>query len=54
MRTVAEYRQNAEECRILAKGLTKPDDKEVLEQMAHTWDMLAKQRERELARADHA
>jgi hypothetical protein len=52
MRTVAEYRHNAEECRNLAKLLSKPEDKEILEQMARTWDGLAKQRERDLAGSD--
>jgi hypothetical protein len=44
MRTVAEYLQNAEECRNLAKLLTT-EEKEALEQMAQTWEKLAKQRE---------
>jgi hypothetical protein len=48
MRTVAEYRHNAEECRNLAKLLTKAEHKEALDQMAQTWEKLAAQRERDL------
>jgi hypothetical protein len=48
MRAVAEYRQNAEECRNLARLLTRPEDKAALEQMAQLWDRLADQREHDL------
>lgn len=48
MRIVAEYRRNAEECRKLAKLLTKAEDKRALEQMAETWEKLAVLRERDL------
>jgi hypothetical protein len=45
MRTVEEYRQFAEDCRKLAKTLTKPDDKRAMELMATAWDKVADQRE---------
>jgi hypothetical protein len=48
MRTVVEYQHNADECRVLARQMTKPEDKTVLEQMAQMWEKLAKQREREV------
>ena len=53
MCTVAEYWHNAEECRKLAKLLTKADDKEALEHMAQVWEKLANQHERNLALAPH-
>ena len=50
MRTVAEYRKFAEECRRLARTLTKPDERDALAVMAATWEKLAKKREAELAK----
>jgi hypothetical protein len=52
LRTVNEYRNNAEECRKLAKLMSRPDDRKTLEQMALTWEKLAKDRERELQTDD--
>jgi hypothetical protein len=48
MDTVAEYRQNATECRKLSQLASKLEDKEALEQLAQTWEKLAASREREL------
>jgi hypothetical protein len=48
MRTVVEYRQNAQECRRLAELMAKPADRRALELMAKAWDKLAKARVREL------
>jgi len=48
MRSVVEYQHNADECRVLARQMTKPEDKTVLEHMAQMWENLAKQREREV------
>jgi hypothetical protein len=50
MKTVAEYRQNAEYCREIAKRMPRPEDKEALERMAKAWDAMAAARERRLAR----
>jgi len=48
MRTVAEFRKPAEECRMLAKKLTREDDKKAMELMANAWEKVANDREREL------
>jgi hypothetical protein len=48
MRTVAEFRKHAEECRELAKRLTREDDKKAMELMALAWEKAADAREREL------
>ena len=48
MRTVIEYRANAEECRKLAKLMAKLEDKQTLENLAQAWEKLAKQRESDL------
>lgn len=45
MKTVAEYRQNAADCRALAKKMQREEDRETLEHMAQTWDKLARSRE---------
>jgi hypothetical protein len=45
MRTVAEYRQFAKDCRTLAATLTNPTDKHGMELMATAWDKVANQRE---------
>jgi hypothetical protein len=52
MRAAHEYRKNAEECRKLANLMSRPDDRKALEQMALTWEKLAKDRERELQTDD--
>jgi hypothetical protein len=48
MRTVAEFRKHAEECREMARKLTREDDKKALELMAKAWEKAANAREREL------
>ena len=48
MRTVAEFRKHAEECRQLAKKLTLEDDKKAMVLMAAVWEKVANDREREL------
>jgi hypothetical protein len=52
MRTVNEYSNSAEECRKLAKLMARPDDRKALEQMALTWEKLAKDRELDLQTDD--
>ena len=44
MRKASEYRQHAEECRALAKGLREGEQREQLLNMAETWDKLAAER----------
>jgi hypothetical protein len=41
MRIVSEYRQRAEESRKLAKLAASPEDRNLFEDMAQKWDMLA-------------
>jgi hypothetical protein len=48
MRSVADYRRFARECRRLAAALTEPSDKRALELMATGWDKAAAQREARL------
>ncbi|WP_210381561.1 hypothetical protein, partial [Microvirga zambiensis] len=46
MKTAAEYRKHAEECRVLAKQVPEGEHRNQLLEMARTWDNLAKDRER--------
>lgn len=46
MKTAAEYRKHAEECRILAKQLPEGEQRDQLLEMARTWDDLARDRAR--------
>jgi hypothetical protein len=50
MRRVAEYQRFAEDCRTLARSLRKPEHRQQLEDMATAWEMLALEREAQLAR----
>jgi hypothetical protein len=45
MKSVAEYRDLAEECRKLAAKLPDPKDKRALKQIATAWDTVATERE---------
>ncbi len=47
MEKVLQYAQFAKECRTLAANLTNPDYKRVLEIMAHAWEAVAKERQRQ-------
>jgi hypothetical protein len=51
VKTVAEYRKFAEDCRELAAKLNTPDDKRAQELMAAAWDKVANQREVQLGKA---
>ncbi len=48
MRSVQEYRQNAADCRALAKNMQRPEDRARLIEMPNTWDRLASSREGKL------
>ncbi len=48
MKTVAEYRKFAEDCRQLAAKLTNSDDKRAVLLMATAWDKIASDREAHL------
>ena len=45
MKTAAEYRKHADECRVLAKQMPEGEQRNQLLEMARTWDNLAKERE---------
>ena len=45
MKTCDEYLRHADECDALVRKATSPDQREMIEQMAGTWRMLAAQRE---------
>ena len=45
MRTIEEYRVNAERCRALAKLAVNLEEKTVLEELARAWERLAGLRE---------
>jgi len=49
VRRVDEYRKFADDCRQLALRLRKPEHRHQLEQMATAWEMLALDRETQLA-----
>jgi hypothetical protein len=46
MKTAAEYRKHAEECRVLAKQVPEGEHRDQLLEMARTWDNLAADREK--------
>jgi hypothetical protein len=48
MKSVQEYREYAEGCRLLAAKFNDPGDKQALELMATAWDKVANERERQL------
>ena len=44
MKKASEYRQHAEECRGLAKGMAQGEHRDQLLEMAATWEKLAAER----------
>ena len=52
MRKISEYYKHAEECRQLAKTSVAPEHAAMLENMAQTWETLAKEREQRLTRQE--
>ena len=44
MKKASEYRQHAEECRVLANGTAPGPHRDQLLEMARTWDRLADER----------
>ena len=48
MKIAAEYREHAEECRKIARGMPEGDAREQLLLMAETWERLADDREASL------
>jgi hypothetical protein len=51
MRKLSEYKEHADECRRLAEQSRIPEHKMRLEEMAQVWEMLAKEREKQLRKA---
>jgi hypothetical protein len=50
MRKVSEYQEHAKECRQMAAFMKDPQHKQQLQDMAEAWDMLAREREKHLAK----
>ena len=50
MKKVEDYRQHAVECRKMANRIRRPEDKDMLMNMAATWESLAANRETQIAR----
>jgi len=46
MKRVQEYRQNAEACRLLAKGAKTAESRSQLGTLADAWEAIAAERER--------
>jgi hypothetical protein len=45
-RQVPEYKDNAQECRELAKRMPRPEDRDALERITQIWERLENVRER--------
>jgi hypothetical protein len=50
MKKASEYRRHAEECRQLARSADREEHRELLINMAATWEALADERERMVAK----
>jgi hypothetical protein len=50
VKKASEYREHAEECRVLARKAESPDHQQQLLKMAETWEQLAVERERLIAK----
>lgn len=50
MKKVSEYRKHVEECKALLRGARTPEEKQMLLNMAQTWEDLAAAREKKLAK----
>jgi len=46
MKKASEYRQHAEECRVLANGVKEGPQRDQLLEMARNWDQMAVDRDR--------
>jgi hypothetical protein len=51
MKKASEYRRHAEECRQLVRTADSEEHRELLRNMATTWDLLADERERKALKA---
>jgi hypothetical protein len=50
MKKVSDFRRQVEECHALLRGARTPEERQMLLSMAETWESLAKEREKKLAR----
>ena len=50
MKKASEYRQHAEQCRVLARSMPAANDRDQVLEMAATWDTLATERSRLIQR----
>ena len=48
MKKVSEYRRHVEECKALLRGARTPEERQMLFDMAETWESLAVAREKKL------
>jgi len=49
VKKVSEYRKHVEECKALLRGARTPEERQMLLNMAETWESLAVAREKKLA-----
>jgi hypothetical protein len=52
MRKIDDYRQHAEQCREMARRARGPEERDMLLNMAETWESLARDREQQLQRKE--
>ena len=52
MKTIEDYRQHANECRQLASRARTPEERDMILNMAATWEELARSREKMVKAAD--
>jgi hypothetical protein len=50
MRKVSEYMAHAEQCRKMVANMKNPENKMQLQEMAEAWEMLARERERQIGK----
>jgi len=50
MRKIEDYRKHAEECRLMLARSRTEDERQMLLNMAATWESLARDREEQIAR----
>jgi hypothetical protein len=49
VKKVSDYRKHVEECQALLRGARTPEERQMLLNMAETWESLAVAREKKLA-----
>ena len=52
MRKIEDYRKHAEECRLMLARSRTEDERQMLLNMAATWESLARDREDQMARQE--